>query len=126
MLKSQSVPLDRREPEHTRGSPNQGIALREVLQKSSERLSDGQKEEVASLLADTNMYSRCLIVIWALPVGNSRDVRKLWAVSATALVNRYAAEMGCGQPPPGEEGGAKKKSGGPLRQIVRTGFVCLC
>ena len=33
--------------------------------------------------------------------------------------------MGCGQPPPGEEGGAKK-SGGPLRQIVRTGLVCLC
>ena len=41
------------------------------------------------------------------------------------MVNRYAAEMGCGQPPPGEEGGAKK-SGGPLRQIVRTGLVCLC
>ena len=40
------------------------------------------------------------------------------------MVNRYAAEMGCGQPPPGEEGGAKK-SGGP-RQIVQTGFVCLC
>ena len=31
-----------------------------------------------------------------------------WAVPATALVNRYAAEKGCGQPPPGEEGGEKK------------------
>ena len=33
--------------------------------------------------------------------------------------------MVCGQPPPGEEGGAKK-SGDPLGQIVRTGFVGLC
>ena len=49
---------------------------------------------------------------------------KFWAVSATVVVNRYAAEMGCGQPPPGEDGGAKKY-GGPLWKIVRTGLVCV-
>ena len=39
--------------------------------------------------------------------------------------NRYAAEMGCGQPPPGEEGGAKNPAVLSGKSCELASFVCV-